>query len=92
MDGLGTQRKSCSILCYTKLVKALVTDTHNNKLQLLNRSSYVSARATHKRYKKKQTGFPEFTDFINTDVIKMHQTYTLYKAKCKSHNRGKNVL
>ena len=52
----------------------------------------MSARATHKRYKKKQTGFPEFTDFINTDVIKMHQTYTLYKAKCKSHNRGKNVL
>ena len=37
MDGLGTRRKSCSILCYTKLVKALITETHNNKLQLLNK-------------------------------------------------------
>ena len=82
MDGLGAQRKSCSILCYTKLVKALITDTHNNKLQSLNRSSHLSACATHKRrYTKKQTGFPEFTDFIDTDVIKTHQTYILDTGK-----------
>ena len=79
---VGTWRKSCSILCYTKLVKALITDTHGNKLQLLNKCSYVSACAKHKRrYKKKQTGFPEFTDLIYTDMIKIHQTYILHKGK-----------
>ena len=57
MDGLGTQKKSCSTLCYKKLVKALITDTHNNKLWLLKKAPMCLPVPHLKDIKRSKLGF-----------------------------------